>query len=175
MANTHDILGNTDLALRAYIIAGGAGTDADVVTSKSSLTKTPPCTICRATNSAPLDSDPYSGNEMVTAAIIIRHLGIDEDATNNENQVPRDTAGERISNTWALFRITDNDPDAQTDDTPGQALGKAISAAAQLAGLEWTALNAEVKHKTSGFEPNADGWTDVLHLEILVAPSIISD
>jgi len=167
MATTHDILGNTDAALAAYIISGNAGTSADVVTAKASLKKIPPVTICRSTNSVPIDADPYSGNEMVTVAIIIRCMGIDEQAVNNETGAPRQSASERISNTWALFRLTDGDN--------GESLAKAISAAAQAAGLEWTALNVEVKATTAGFEERADGWTDVKHLEILVAPSIIPD
>lgn len=154
-----------DRILAAYVINGGAGTDADVLPAKASIAKEkPPLTICYCHTGSPLPEAPHSGNLLVDAYVEIRTRGILDGAEGSSG--PRDRAEDRADKTFALFRAT--------DDNSGEGLADAINAArgSEQATIQW----AKVKEVSQGFNPVHPNrtlgniWVDCIILEMLVSP-----
>lgn len=163
----HNILSKCDQALAAFIIAKGAGTATDVFPSKRSADKALPCTICKSFSAKPLPEQPYSGNRMVEALVIVRTFAVAEEEADNEAGVPKTSSDARVS---ATFDIFNSDLDDSSDK-----LGEAITAAALAAGVTgFTCFSCEVTEETAGFEGKGDGWYDAVHLSLYCCPGDVA-
>jgi hypothetical protein len=164
MAEYHNILSKCDAALAAYIISNGVGTTDDVYSLKRSLVKdTLPCTICESRKATP--ETPYAGDYNVSALIKVRSQGIYATTADNESGQPADDSNDRVADTFAIFFLSDGQS--------GEDLGKAITTAA--ADAHFTCLSCKVEGVEQGVEREGMGWCDILHLELICAPSTISD
>lgn len=160
MAGLFNLLSKCDDALVAYIIAGGAGTATDVLPSKRSLPKTLPCTICAARRAKPLST--YSPTYEVEASIQVRSLGIDETASVNAADGPKQASSDRVASTFDLFHTN-------RSRSSGQALGDAITQAGGVSNL--VIDDCCVTEVERGFEAKGDAWVDILYLKLVARPS----
>jgi len=157
-------LSAVDRVLAAYIIAGGAGTEDDVLPAKGSEPKEPPITICYCHSAKPLPEAPHSGILLVQAYIENRSSAIIQPAAASDQ--PRDDAEARVGATQELFRFT--------DDNSGEGLGTAITNARGAETL--TIQSAKIEEITAGFNPFHPNrnlgniWVDCIHLELVVTP-----
>lgn len=153
---SHRILELTDAALVAYLISEGAGTADDVFPSKSVGDKSLPCTICEAGSWGSPDGMEYTGNSEVSAVVTVKTAGFISDSATTI-----DDSGSRVSATFDSFY----NPDPQ-------ALGAAITAAAEAAGLTMTCIACRVTGGDRSFEGGA--WMNSINLDLLCCPSALT-
>ena len=155
---SHRILDLTDSALVAYLIAEIAGTEDDVFPGKAVGDKSLPNTVCASDSWAAPDGQEYTGNSVVSATVTVSCAAFKEDETVT---TATDDSATRVAATF--------DPFYQADP---QALGAAISAEAQAAGLSFTCIAVRV---TGGDRTIADAsWHDSITLELLCCPSALT-
>ena len=163
----HNLLSKNDRALMAYIIAGNAGTSADVFPAKSSREKeTFPTTYCFSQIGTGEDF-PYSGTYTIKTRIEVRTMA----AVKSDPRLESET---RVAKTFDLFH---------TDvDTAGDKLADDITAAARALAASDPAHHADLADYTCqdiklvSVEQDVDGdcWVDILNLEMVSCPSNVS-
>lgn len=164
-SGAHNILSKCDRALVAYIIAGGAGTEDDVWPLKRSLLKDVlPCTVCESRRAQIQDATAFSGNYEISALVKVRSEGLSATESENEADAPREEAEDRVSETFDLFFLSEGQS--------GEDLGTAITTAAN--DSKFTCLSCSVEGVEQGFEREGMGWVDIIHLNLVCAPSTIA-
>jgi hypothetical protein len=173
MPGNHNLLSKCDRALVAYIVAQGAGTINDTVPAKRSQDRPLPCTV--AYSERAVEVAPYSGTYLVSASIIVRSEA-PADAGEDPEAKPVDS-DDRVSAIFDLFHIG--------IDSSGERLADAITAAARALAADQpdrygdladlTIMDVVIKGIEASFEEGTTAWTDTLNLELVAAPSNVSD
>ena len=164
----YHILSKCDRALVAYIVSQGAGTPLDTFPMKRSEDKTLPITQVWSRHAKP-EGNHYSGTYLVQAIVIVRTLGIAEQDTDNAIEAPASASDQRVGATFDAFHVFGDDAQA------GDQLADAVTAAARASAVsprdgdlkDFTIQSVKVEEMDAGFEAKGDGWSDVIHLEIL--------
>ena len=152
-----NILQKCDNALVAYLIAGGAGSADNVLPNKRSRVMTMPVTVCESHDASPVSND-LSGTYEIDASIYVRTRGFASTTAANTAGVPASDSGDRVSATFDLFNIQ--------QDQSGEPLATAINAAAgTVSGFKMQ--DVRVHRIRAGFEAKGDAWCDIIDLKIV--------
>lgn len=163
---SHRILSLTDDALVAYLVGleGDAGDATDIYAAKRASLKVLPCTIVESGSWSAPDGQEWTGNCLVETSISVKTpIFPDNDETAAEKRSDSDA---RIEATFDAFY------NMEVGDAGDVAALVNAAAAAADPVVEWTAFAIRA---TGGERAQlGDAWIDVLNLQILCAPSVIS-
>lgn len=160
----HRILSKCDDALVAYLLSLSIG-DADSVypAKRADDRENPPFIVIMSTEGRP--EHPYSGSYRVQVQIAT-HTRASKDV-DEESDTLKEASNDLASDVDdAFFRFG---PGEQS----GTSLAEEITAAAQGAGLEFTALDCLVIEVEQGRSGKQGEWVDTISLEVLCVPSNI--
>ena len=170
----NNLLSKLDRALMAFVVAGGAGTFADVFPAKRSQAKGLPDTICYSEKGDEVGTGNATRN--CKSSIMVRTSGAED---GQAEQTARLASEQRVGKTFDLFKTVV----AGQLDTSGEDVATQITAAARALAIsdptnhadlaDFTALDVIDKGVAAGFDDD-DAWVDTLHLEVICAPGNIS-
>jgi hypothetical protein len=167
----HNLLSKNDRALTAYIIAGAAGTAADVFPAKTSREKDIfPVTYCLSESGS--ETAPYSGTYTIKASIEVISMAA-KDVGQDSNAL-RLNSEQRVAKTFDLFHTNiDSASDKLAADITAAARALAVSDPANHSDLaDYTCQSAAILRVEQDFD--GDCWVDRLNLEMVSCPSNVS-